>query len=355
MDAWWPRLVHAMFDTASGDAVDALGITIDDGDRRGHLGSAFNNGMYSHVHKDLRRVLGQPVADPWSRAYCGNGVLAACRAALWSALDQAAADLQAEFGSANVADWRRAMADEDIRHTAAGVTAVPAIHWLNRPTFQQVVQIGADVDPFKCYKARVAGANPAPQLLSLSDELGARGVAVAKAQAVCNAAAVNGQPTADPTTHLTCYQLRRVPGTPRFVRRTAAIDNRFGTQAVSLLKPASLCVPSTHDGTTGVLPTDALTCYRARGAAVDQTLRIDDGVHDADARVRKLASVCLPTDTGGGIIDRADRLACYQIRSVPGQPKFVRRDVAVASPIRDETVTARAPSTVCVPTSVQVE
>jgi hypothetical protein len=73
MDAWWPRLVHAMFDTASGDAVNALGITIDDGDRRNHLGSAFNNGMYGHVNKDLRRVLGHTVADPWSRAYCGNG------------------------------------------------------------------------------------------------------------------------------------------------------------------------------------------------------------------------------------------------------------------------------------------
>jgi hypothetical protein len=28
-----------------------------------------------------------------------------------------------------------------VRHTALGVTGVPAVHWINRPTFQQVVQI----------------------------------------------------------------------------------------------------------------------------------------------------------------------------------------------------------------------
>jgi hypothetical protein len=319
MDAWWPRLVHAMFDTASGDAVNALGITIDDGDRRNHLGSAFNNGMYGHVNKDLRRVLGHAVADPWSRAYCGNGNLAACRAALWAAMSQAAADLQAEFGSANVADWRRAMADEDVRHTAAGITAVPAIHWINRPTFQQVVQIGADIDPFKCYKAR-GGAGAPSQVLTVSDELGARGVAVSKPQALCNAAAVNQQAVADPTAHLTCYQLKNVPGTPRFLRRTVEITNRFGAQTVTLLKPSSLCVPSAHDGAAAALPTDAVTCYRARRADAAQIVDVQDAFQNESTRVRKLASVCLPTDTGGGVIDRADRLACYTIRSVPGNP-----------------------------------
>jgi hypothetical protein len=81
------------------------------------------------------------VQDPWSRTYCGGGDLNACRAALWNAMSQAAADLEAEFSSPNVADWKRQIADEDIRHVAVGVTSVPAIEWINRPTFQQVVQI----------------------------------------------------------------------------------------------------------------------------------------------------------------------------------------------------------------------
>jgi acyl-homoserine lactone acylase PvdQ len=146
MDAWWTRLGHAIFDNAGGHAIDHLGISLDDGGRRGHLGSAFQDGLYGHVHKDLRQVLGLPVTDPFSRTYCGNGVLAACRGALWDSLEAAAADLEAEFGSAAVADWQRAIADEDIRHTAAGVAGVPAIPWQNRPTFQQVVQLPSVFD-----------------------------------------------------------------------------------------------------------------------------------------------------------------------------------------------------------------
>src|SRR6185503_5101302 len=90
---------------------------------------------------------------PWSRTYCGNGVLADCRASLWASLEVAAADLEAEFGSANVADWKRAIADEDVRQTAVGVTTVPAIHWINRPTFQQVVQIETNA----CSRAPMTG------------------------------------------------------------------------------------------------------------------------------------------------------------------------------------------------------
>ena len=89
----------------------------------------------------MRSVLGLPVAGAFTQDYCGGGVLAACRETLWASLEAAAAALETEFSSPNVSDWRRQVADEDVRHTAVGVTAVPAIHWINRPTFQQVVQV----------------------------------------------------------------------------------------------------------------------------------------------------------------------------------------------------------------------
>jgi hypothetical protein len=154
IDAWWPLLAHAMFDGASGSAIDNLGLLIHDAPQL-HLGSAFNDGVYGHVNKDLRRLLGKPQQAPWSRAYCGNGDLAACRADLWISLHAAADALEAEFGSPHVADWKRAMADDDVRHSAVGVTGVPAIHWINRPTFQQVVQIE---DPHPVALAFGAGA-----------------------------------------------------------------------------------------------------------------------------------------------------------------------------------------------------
>jgi acyl-homoserine lactone acylase PvdQ len=141
MDTWWPLLVSAMFDTVSGNAIANLGMSIHDAPQ-GHNGSAFGGGAYSHVQKDLRQVLGQPVVDPFSQTYCGSGNLAACATALWSALGQAAPLLQTEFASPNVVDWKRTIASDEIRSSALGIATSPPFHWINRPTFQQVVQIG---------------------------------------------------------------------------------------------------------------------------------------------------------------------------------------------------------------------
>ena len=144
VDAWWPRLVAAVLDEESGGAVAKLGLEIHDAPQLG-LGSAFHYGMYGQVHKDLRQVLGIPVADPFSRTYCGAGDLDACRDAVWASLDATAADLEAEFDTADVDDWQRAWQDDAIVHTPAGITSVPLIHWQNRSTFHQVVQLGARV------------------------------------------------------------------------------------------------------------------------------------------------------------------------------------------------------------------
>jgi len=142
-DAWWPRLCHAVFDASSGDAIGAFELEVDDHQRVSHTGSAFQTGLYSHVQKDLRQILGEPVTAPWSRTYCGGGDLAACRSALWSSMVVAAADLELEFNDPDVADWKRDIVYEDVRYTAVGVTSVPPQPWINRPTFQQVVQINS--------------------------------------------------------------------------------------------------------------------------------------------------------------------------------------------------------------------
>lgn len=141
VDAWWPRLCHGVFDETSGGAIAALGIEIDDHERTNHTGSAFQSGLYSHVLRDMLQVLGEDVTAPASRTYCGGGDEDACREVLWASLSQAAADLEVAFGSANVADWKRAMDYEDVRYSALGVSSVPAQPWTNRPTFQQVVQL----------------------------------------------------------------------------------------------------------------------------------------------------------------------------------------------------------------------
>ena len=79
------------------------------------------------------------------------------------------------------------------------------------------------------------------------------------------------------------------------------------------------------------------------------------GPRGKNTKVRKPASLCLPVDAGGGVVDRADRLVCYEIKSAPGQPRFDQRDISVVSPIANQTLTARKPSTLCVPSTVVLE
>lgn len=158
MDAWWGGAPDATGDTETnpnassqltgaifGDLLDALDVAVADSPIQ-HLGSAFNGGAGSHVVKDLRQVLGEPVGDPFHLTYCGDGRLQACRQALWESLSAVAPELEADFGSAEVDDWRRVPADDAIVHSANGLTSVPDIHWVNRPTFQQVVEVGASLD-----------------------------------------------------------------------------------------------------------------------------------------------------------------------------------------------------------------
>ena len=77
------------------------------------------------------------VAGAFSRTYCGNGDLAACRTSLWATLKQAADSLAAVQGP-NPRNWR---ADAN----AERITFAPGIlgntmRYTNRPTFQQVVE-----------------------------------------------------------------------------------------------------------------------------------------------------------------------------------------------------------------------
>lgn len=139
IDAWWPRLVEAVFGEDAGLPFETLGIGIDD-PPSGHMGSSYNSGAYSHVVHELRTVLGQAVDDPFSRPYCAGGDRLRCEAALWASLTDTAAALEQEFGSAEVDDWRRRPSDDEIRYRTL-VAPVPPMDWQNRPTFQQVVQL----------------------------------------------------------------------------------------------------------------------------------------------------------------------------------------------------------------------
>jgi hypothetical protein len=137
MDKAWPKFADAVMGPVLGPQLDDLASVQGRDNRANNQGSAYGGGWYGYVEKDLRRLAGKPVADPFQTKFCGNGVLSVCRDALWAALEQSGAELAAEQGNADPSTWRSNAVPERI-------TFVPGIlgqtmRWTNRPTFQQAI------------------------------------------------------------------------------------------------------------------------------------------------------------------------------------------------------------------------
>lgn len=137
MDAWWEPALDAVFKPTLGDAYDLIPTTHHDAP--GPLGSAFNGGLYSHLQKDLRTVLGAKVRGKFSREYCGKGSLSKCRVALAGSLDLAIEALEEEFGT-DPSTWDADEAGDQINFRPVGLKDQPNMQWQNRPTFQQVLE-----------------------------------------------------------------------------------------------------------------------------------------------------------------------------------------------------------------------
>jgi acyl-homoserine lactone acylase PvdQ len=148
-DAWWPRWVKAQFEPVLGERLmkavahinELANLPNNHGD---HLGSAWQDGWHGYVVADLRRLLTPRRAGTWSRTYCGRGSLRRCRAALEASLLEA---LGADSAQTYPADGRCPAGDQDcldaIWFRPIGGVTQPLIPWQNRPTFQQVVEVGA--------------------------------------------------------------------------------------------------------------------------------------------------------------------------------------------------------------------
>jgi acyl-homoserine lactone acylase PvdQ len=151
MDAWWPRLVRAEFQPVLGrTAFHRLSTTVDldnEPNNHGqHLGSAYQDGWYGYVRKDLMSVLGRRVRGPYSRRYCGRGSLKRCRRALRRSLGAA---LKVPGTEVYTGDPKCTSGDQwcfdSVWFRAVGGATQPLIHWINRPTFQQANEIQSQV------------------------------------------------------------------------------------------------------------------------------------------------------------------------------------------------------------------
>lgn len=152
LDAFWPRWIRAQFEPSLG--TDLFGRLeraheLDNEPNNGgdHLGAAYQTGWYGYAAKDLRRVLGLKVREPYSKRYCGAGRRARCRIALRGALLRAldAAADPATLYADDKCNAERKPGDQvcfdAIFFRALGGVTQSRIGWQNRPTYQQAVEV----------------------------------------------------------------------------------------------------------------------------------------------------------------------------------------------------------------------
>jgi acyl-homoserine lactone acylase PvdQ len=137
-DVAWPKIADAVMGPVLGPQLDPLANLMARDEAARSLGSSYGEGWYGYVDKDLRRLRGMKVKGPFKTRFCGAGKLADCRAALWTALDQAGNELAAAQGP-NPNGWRADATKERIIFEPGLLGSKHKMRWTNRPTFQQVI------------------------------------------------------------------------------------------------------------------------------------------------------------------------------------------------------------------------
>jgi len=137
MDAIWAPIAEAVLGPVLGPELLSEFKSMNGVDNPpSSTGSSFDGGWYGYVDKDLRSELGLPVEAPFSREYCGDGSLEACRASLWAAIQGAAEQLEKSQGPVPSA-WRAA----PVRITFPPDPFMKfTMRWTNRSTYQQVIE-----------------------------------------------------------------------------------------------------------------------------------------------------------------------------------------------------------------------
>ncbi len=153
MDAWWPRALDAVFKPQLGDDLfNKLRAQIGFDDVPRAQGSAYQAGWYGFLEKDLRSLLGEPVQGAYSRRYCGAGDLSDCRDALVDSL-RAALTVPASAlytrapGCLDGGGGDAQMCTDAVQFRTTGGVSVNDIHWINRPTWQQAVEVQGRLRP----------------------------------------------------------------------------------------------------------------------------------------------------------------------------------------------------------------
>jgi acyl-homoserine lactone acylase PvdQ len=136
VDELYPRLADAVLRPVLGADLNAQLKSLEGSSNS--PASGFTSGRIAYLDKDLRTLTGTRFRSPLETRFCGRGVLAACRAAVWQAIDETGAALAAARGSEDPAQWTSDATAERIRF-APGLLQT-TMRYTNRPSgIQQVI------------------------------------------------------------------------------------------------------------------------------------------------------------------------------------------------------------------------
>ena len=140
MDAWFEPMIRAVFREQLNALYDLIPLPFDD--KPSSIGSAYQSGYYGYLQKTFRMALGESLTAPFEELRCADGTKNGCRAALVESLTEAISILTELFNSSDPADWHADPSAEQIEFEPYGLLMVGPAPWINRPTFQQVIQFG---------------------------------------------------------------------------------------------------------------------------------------------------------------------------------------------------------------------
>jgi hypothetical protein len=156
-----------------------------------------------------------------------------------------------------------------------------------------------------------------------------------------------------------CYKIKE----PRFQRQEVIVENQFGQQTLTVLRPYDLCVPAEKDNVPSELNMNHFKCYKvAQGSTRFEQRQVElaDQFETKATTIRRPRLLCNPVDKGGeGIMAPDSHLTCYSIRDVGGQPKFQPEQVDVLDQFTEQDLNTlrgdcRKGSYLCVPSTKRI-
>jgi acyl-homoserine lactone acylase PvdQ len=146
MDAWFEPLTRAVFAPVLGRALVARIAKINPIDYLPTDGpDTWFYGWMGYVQRDMRALLGRPIARPPSRVYCGHGKRGACRAILRRTLRAALARVGAldAVSVPTTCPVTEPATCDQLDFIAAGAIEIAPTPWQDRGSFQIAAEPGA--------------------------------------------------------------------------------------------------------------------------------------------------------------------------------------------------------------------